>query len=284
MSALPYFKADGIGFSYGKRTVLREISLEAEVGEVVGLVGPNGVGKTTFLKVVSGTLTPDIGRVYIQGMALPDLSPRDRARLVATVQQNPAVPPGFTALEVVLMGRNPYLGLLQWEGPKDVEVCRRVMELTGTWELANRRVVSLSGGEMQRVFIARALAQETPLLVLDEPTAHLDISYQAGILDMMETIRRETSIAVLLAMHDLTLAAQYCSRIAALHEGSIYAIGAPAEVLTAEIVSTVFAAPVSIIEHPVHKTPVVLPVGRLSNGGTKTDGSKAKSGKHEDES
>ena len=262
MNQVSPMKAADIGFSYGQRTILSNFNLQAEVGEIVGLIGPNGAGKTTFLRIVSGTLTPLAGNVYIQGIDLPNLPPKNRARLVAMVRQNPAVPAGFTALEVVLMGRNPYLGLLQWEGARDVDVCRRVMEMTETWEFADRMVSSLSGGEMQRVFIARALAQETPLLVLDEPTAHLDISFQAGILDMIERIRRETSIAVIMAMHDLTLAAQYCGRIAALHGGSIYAIGEPAEVLTADIVSTVFAAPVSIIQHPVHKTPVVLPIGK----------------------
>lgn len=259
-------KAAGVGFSYGQRAILSNINLQAEVREIVGLIGPNGAGKTTFLRIVSGTLTPQTGNVYIQGIDLPKLPPKNRARLVAMVRQNPAVPPGFTALEVVLMGRNPYLGLLQWEGPRDLDVCRRVMELTQTWEFADRQVSSLSGGEIQRVFIARALAQETPLLVLDEPTAHLDISYQTGILDMIQIVCRQTGITVLLAMHDLTLAAQYCTRIAALHEGSIYAVGEPAEVLTADIVSTVFAAPVSIIQHPVHKTPVVLPVGQEVSG------------------
>lgn len=259
-------KAAGVGFSYGQRAILSNINLQAEVREIVGLIGPNGTGKTTFLRIVSGTLTPQTGNVYIQGIDLPKLPPKNRARLVAMVRQNPAVPPGFTALEVVLMGRNPYLGLLQWEGPRDLDVCRRVMELTQTWEFADRQVSSLSGGEIQRVFIARALAQETPLLVLDEPTAHLDISYQTGILDMIQIVCRQTGITVLLAMHDLTLAAQYCTRIAALHEGSIYAVGEPAEVLTADIVSTVFAAPVSIIQHPVHKTPVVLPVGQEVSG------------------
>ena len=259
-------KAAGVGFSYGQRAILSNINLQAEVREIVGLIGPNGAGKTTFLRIVSGTLTPQTGNVYIQGIDLPKLPPKNRARLVAMVRQNPAVPPGFTVLEVVLMGRNPYLGLLQWEGPRDLDVCRRVMELTQTWEFADRQVSSLSGGEIQRVFIARALAQETPLLVLDEPTAHLDISYQTGILDMIQIVCRQTGITVLLAMHDLTLAAQYCTRIAALHEGSIYAVGEPAEVLTADIVSTVFAAPVSIIQHPVHKTPVVLPVGQEVSG------------------
>ena len=263
--AEPPLKATGICFSYGQRVVLQNMDLEAGLGEVLGLVGPNGSGKTTFLRIISGILAPQRGQVCIQGRELPYLRPRDRARLVAMVQQNPAVPTGFTALEVVLMGRNPYLGLLQWEGQRDIEVCQRVMELTDTWEFAHRLVSSLSGGELQRVFIARALAQETPVLILDEPTAHLDISYQANILDMIERIRRKANITVLVAMHDLTLAGQYCNRIAALHQGNIFASGEPSEVLTNEVVSRVFGAPVSIVEHPVHKTPVVLPVGQAVN-------------------
>ena len=265
MKEVSALKASGICFAYGNRAILRDVSLEVGFGEVVSLVGPNGSGKTTFLRIIAGSLAPERGNVYIHGTELPSLRPRDRGRLVATVTQAPAVPLGFTALQVVLMGRNPHLGLLQWEGPKDLEVCQRVMELTATWEFADRLVSSLSGGELQRVFIARALVQETPVLLLDEPTAHLDISYQTGILDMVETVRRKTGIAVLMAMHDLTLAAQYCSRMAALHQGGICALGEPSQVLTAEVVSRVFGAPVSVVEHPVHGTPVVLPVSRVVN-------------------
>jgi iron complex transport system ATP-binding protein len=136
------------------------------------------------------------------------------------------------------------------------------MELTETWGFAHRPVASLSGGELQRVFIARALAQETPVLVLDEPTAHLDISYQTNVLDTIERVRRQTTVTVLVAMHDLTLAAQYCSRIAALYQGSICALGPPSAVLTPQIVSRVFGAQVSVVRHPVHGTPAVLPTGR----------------------
>ena len=265
-------KITGIEFAYGQHIVLRGISLEANPGEIVGLVGPNGSGKSTLLRIVTGSLTPQEGEVHILGRKLPSLQPRDRARLVAMVQQNPAVPHGFTALEVVLMGRNPHLGLLQWEGRKDVELCQRAMELTETWEFAHRQVSSLSGGELQRVFIARALAQETPVLILDEPTAHLDISFQTGIFDTVERVRRSTQVTVLVAMHDLTLAAQYCDRIAALHQGGILAVGRPSEVLTEGLMSRVFGAPVSIVEHPVHGTPVVLPVGKAIN--VRKDGSR----------
>ncbi len=268
----PPFQATNIRFSYGPISILNQMSLEARKGEIIGLVGPNGSGKTTFTRIVAGTLTPRSGTVQVQGIAVSGLKPRDRARLVAVVQQNPAVPPGMTALEVVLMGRNAHLGLLQWEGSKDIEVCRRVMELTDTWDFAHRLAPSLSGGEMQRVFIARALAQETPLLVLDEPTAHLDISYQAKVFDTIHKIRRETSITVLVAMHDLTLAGQYCDRIAALSQGRVIAFDAPSKVLTSDLIAEVFGAPVAIIEHPIHRTPVVLPVGEMVvSGGEYTE-------------
>ena len=259
------FQATGVHFSYAQHAVLRGLDLEARPGEIVGLVGPNGSGKSTFLRVASGTLVPRQGEVIVQGKRVSALKPRDRARLVAMVQQSPAVPPGFTVLDVVLMGRNPYLGLLQWEGAGDYEICQRVMELTETWDFADRPVSSLSGGELQRVFIARALAQETPVLLLDEPTSHLDISYQTGVLDMILRVKGQTQITVLVAMHDLTLAAQYCNRIAVLHQGVIYACGEPSEVLTSDVVSKVFGTPVAIVEHPVHGTPVVLPVGRAIN-------------------
>ena len=262
MNAFPPLKVSGVRFSYGQRVVLRDIDLDAAPGEIVGLVGPNGSGKTTLIRIISGIAEPQDGDIQIQGHQVSSLRPRDRARLVATVQQSPAVPPGFTAFEVVLMGRNPHLGLLQWEGPKDIDVCRQAMETTDTWEFADRLLSSLSGGELQRVFIARALAQETPVLLLDEPTAHLDISYQTGVLDIIDKVRRKTGVTVLMAMHDLTLAAQYCDRIAALYEGTVFASGQPSQVLTDDVISTVFGARVSIIRHPVHGTPVVLPVGQ----------------------
>ena len=261
----PAIVARGVALSYGRRAVLAGLDLEIESGEALGLVGPNGAGKTTLLKVVTGALTPQRGEVRVHGKGISRLPPRDRARLVAMVHQSPAVPPGFTALEVVLMGRNPYLKLLQWEGPRDMEVSRRVMELTETWAFAERPAASLSGGELQRVFIARALAQETPVLVLDEPTAHLDISFQTSIFDLVERVRRETEVTVLVAMHDLTLAAQYCTRIAAMQQGTILAVGEPSQVLTADLISRVFGASVYVMEHPVHRTPVVLPIGQAVN-------------------
>ena len=253
---------ENIWFSYGQSQVLRGIDLKVAPGEMVGLVGPNGTGKSTLLNIASRTLKPQQGRVLLGGVDVQQLSPRSRASKVSMVPQSPAVPTGFNCMEVVLMGRNPHLGLLQWEGPRDLEIVHHAMELTGTDEFASRPITSLSGGERQRVFIARALSQGTPLLLLDEPTAHLDIGYQPVVLDLIQRVRTEMGVSVLAAMHDISLAAQYCQRIAVLHKGSVHAVGTPEEVVTADVVFQAFGAEVAITHHPVHGTPVVLPIGR----------------------
>ena len=273
MNALNTLELENIWFSYGASEVLKGIDLKVAPAEMVGLVGPNGTGKTTLLNIASRTLKPQQGRVLLAGTDAGELSPRTRAAKVSMVPQSPAVPSGFTCMEVVLMGRNPHLGLLQWEGPKDVEIVRHAMELTGTDGFASRPIASLSGGERQRVFIARALSQGAPLLLLDEPTAHLDIGYQPAVLDLIQKVRTEMGVSVLAAMHDISLAAQYCQRIAVLHQGSVYAVGSPEEVVTAEVVSQAFSAQVAVTRHPVHGTPVVLPIGHNARNLTPTTNS-----------
>ena len=262
MSTHTALKIVDLHFAYGQREVLSNISLEVRKGEVLGLVGPNGAGKSTLLRLIGGTLKPQRGSVLLEGGPLLSLTPVERARRIALVPQNPTAPPGFTCLEAVLMARSPHLRFLQWEGPQDLAISQRAMELTATWELAARLLQLLSGGERQRVFIARALAQEAPILLLDEPTAHLDIAYQTAIMDMIDEVRQQTGITVVAAMHDLTLAGQYCRRIAVLHEGRIVAVGPPEEVLTSERVSTIYGTHVSVSTHPTDGTPVVLPSRR----------------------
>ena len=255
---------DGICFSYGDRPVLQGLDLEVGEGEVVVVVGPNGSGKSTLLKIISGVLKAWSGSVRWGDRDLLSLSPRERAHVVAVVPQTPHLPGTFTALELALMGRTPYLGLLQAESSTDLAIVQRAMELTGTWEFANQPMDKLSGGERQRVLIARALAQETPLLLLDEPTASLDIAYQITVMDTVRAIQRERGGAILIAIHDLTLAAQYCHRIALLKDGVVYAQGSPREVLTSANVLEGYSARVHILDHPISGMPVVLPLPQES--------------------
>ena len=179
---------------------------------------------------------------------------------MSVVPQNPQLPKGFSVLDLVLMGRNPHLKLLQFEGRRDLEVASRAMELTETSHLATRALDTLSGGERQRAVVAMALAQEAQVMLLDEPTSSLDLAHQTGVMDLVKGIHRERGGAVLIAMHDLTLAAQYCHRLVMLAEGRSFAEGPPRDVLTEDNVSRVYGAEVRVLPHPVGGTPVVLPV------------------------
>ena len=247
--------------AYGARVALREVSLSLPVGELLGLVGPNGSGKTTLIRAVSGVVAPQAGGVSLDGDDALRLSPKEVALRVAVVPQNPQLPPAFTALELVLMGRTPHLKLLQGEGQGDLRAARRAMLATDTWELAGRRIGELSGGERQRLLVARALSQETPLLLLDEPTAHLDVGHQAATLRLMARLCRSEGKAVLAAVHDLTLAAQFCHRLVMLHQGRVIVEGAPGEVLTRERLRQVYGTSLHVLSHPVTGRPVLAPDG-----------------------
>ena len=253
---------EDLHFAYNGRSILERLSLDAQEGELVGVVGPNGSGKTTLLRLVSGVLKPSQGRVWIKGVDLATLKTSQRATLVSVVPQNPQLPMNFKVLDLVLMGRNPHLKLLQWEGRRDLEITRNAMELTDTGHLADRTLGSLSGGERQRAVVAMALAQEAPVMLLDEPTSSLDLAHQTGIMDMVRDVQRQRGGTVVVAMHDLTLAAQYCNRLAMLADGRSYTEGPPEAVLTIENISKVYGSGVAILPHPQGGTPVVLPLSK----------------------
>ena len=257
--------AEDIHFAYKGQSVLKGLSLAGQEGELVGIVGPNGAGKTTLLRLIGGVLRPSQGRITVNGTDLATLNGGQRARLVSAVTQNPLLPIGFRVVDLVLMGRNPHLKLFRWEGLRDLEIAREVMELTHTWHLADRLIGSLSGGQRQRALVAMALAQEAPLLLLDEPTSSLDLAHQTGIMDLVRDLQRRRGGVVVLAMHDLTLAAQYCDRLVLLDGGRAYAVGPPEIVLTRENIASVYGAEVAVLPHPQAGTPVVLPLtgGRL---------------------
>ena len=254
--------ANGVTVTYGSRerriTALDRVSLTVSGGEVVGLIGPNGSGKTTFIRAATRGV-PAMGTIAIGGRDISALRQQELARLVAVVPQEPSLPPAFTALDCVLMGRTPHLRLLQNEGFRDVEIARRAMLATDTWGLAARRLGELSGGERQRVVVARALAQETEVLMLDEPTAHLDIGHQAAVLGLVSSIARMQGKAVLAVVHDLTLAAQYCDRLVALRAGRVAAQGTADEVISPEVLRGVYGMDVRVLRHPDTGLPVVAP-------------------------
>lgn len=256
-------EAHGVNVVYstaqGPVRALTGFSAELGAGEIVGLVGPNGSGKTTLVRAVTGTVRLASGELLFDGQSVSDLSAAALARRIAVVPQTPLLPERFSVLDCVLMGRTPHLRLLESESVADLAIARQAMVATDVWSIADRLIGEISGGERQRVVIARALAQQTPVLLLDEPTAHLDIGHQAVVLAMARGLCRDEGKAVLAIVHDLTLAAQYCDRLIMLHRGEVVAQGTPDEVITPEVLREVYGTRAAVFPHPETGRPVVAP-------------------------
>jgi iron complex transport system ATP-binding protein len=263
--------------AYGELVALRRVSLSLAAGELLGVVGPNGSGKSTLIRAITRLVRPLGGAIHLDGKEVGCLSQRELARWAAVVPQNPHLPDTFSVLEIALMGRTPHLGLLQSEGRADLAVVRRALEQTDTWRLAGRRMGELSGGERQRVVVARALAQETPLLLLDEPTAHLDMGHQAGVLDLVRQLCRREGKAVLAVIHDLSLAGQYCDRLVMLNEGRIVGEGEPQKVLSPRLLASVYGTKVWVFPHPVTGRPIVTAMPEALTQSLEAKGSIASS-------
>lgn len=268
-----HLSVEGIQVSYGARPVLNRIDLVVPRGQLLGILGPNGSGKSTLLKVIGKTLKPRLGRVILQERDLTRLAAREVAREMAVVgQENPMDFP-FTVREVVSMGRFPHLGRFQKEGPGDKSRVDQSLFLTRTGHLAERRITELSGGEKQRAVIARALAQEPRVLLLDEPTSHLDINHQVEILEIVRRLNRDQEVTVIMALHDLNLASEYCDQLLLLQAGQIFAAGTPDEVITRENVAQVYGNQVLVRPHPLNQRPQVL---LLPSAGVKDNPAAAK--------
>jgi iron complex transport system ATP-binding protein len=250
---------------YDNTEILKDISLHISSGETLAVIGPNGAGKSTLIKTVSGVLRPRGGSVWIDGTNLASLSPLQRARYLAVVPQARLLPPAFTVQQTVLLGRTPYLGWLGRASRADEAQVERAMQFTHLNHLGDRRVGELSGGEQQRVLLARALAQDTPVLLLDEPTTHLDLEHQSSFLNLVKNMVSQKNLAVLMVLHDLNLAGLYADRVALLVDGQLHALGSPETVLTAENLSAVYHVPVNVVPHPEYGTPLVLPDGRSNS-------------------
>jgi len=249
----------GITLAYGDKKIVEDITFQVMPGEMVGLVGPNGSGKSTIIKALSRVVTPYSGTVLINGRDISRIPRRELSLLISVIPQIPLLPSAFTAFEIVLMGRNPHLGLFQYEGPRDMDIAWQAMEQTSTQCLAERRISELSGGEIQCVVIARALTQETQAILLDEPTANLDISRQIEILDLVKGLCRKNKLAVVAALHDLNLAAHYCDRLLLINRGGIHAEGTPIEVINTQNLEQVYGHGSYVHTHPLSGLPAVLP-------------------------
>jgi iron complex transport system ATP-binding protein len=246
-----------MGVRYGKRQAIAPFTDTVRPGEWLCLIGPNGAGKSSILRAVAG-LVPHTGTIDVDGSSLSLRAPRRRAELVAYVPQSPELPADMTGEEYVLLGRTPYIGYFGIESSHDRGMVASVLERLDLNELARRPLGTMSGGERQRLVIARALAQEAPILLLDEPTSALDIGHQQQSLELVDQLRREHGLTVVSAMHDLTLAGLYADRLALLHQGHVVSTGSAAHVLRAETLSEFYGVSVTV-HHDPDGTVVVVP-------------------------
>jgi len=254
--------ADNVTLAYEQRIIAEQLSVEIPDHSFTVIVGPNACGKSTLLRALSRMLKPTEGRVLLDGQVIQSLPAKQVARTLGLLPQSSVAPDGITVGDLVSRGRYPHQGLLRQWSAEDERVVREAMEQTGVAELAGRYVDELSGGQRQRVWIAMALAQQTPLLLLDEPTTYLDIQHQIDILDLCAELHEEQGRTLVAVLHDLNHAARYATHLIALRDGKVVAEGAPNDIVTAELVEEVFHLRCQVIEDPETGTPLVVPAAR----------------------
>jgi cobalamin transport system ATP-binding protein len=246
MSGGPLIVTAGLRVSFGTRIALDDVSVSVPAGEWMAVIGPNGAGKTTMLRAIAG-LTNSDGVILLDGQRARRLGHRRLARLIAYVPQHPVLPPEMSGLDYVMLGRTPHLGYFAVETDADRRICLDLLDRIALTDMAGRRLATMSGGEAQRLVLARALAQQAPILLLDEPTSALDLGRRIDALELVDELRKERSLTVLSAIHDLTLAGQFADRLILLHEGRVAADGQPAAVLRDDLLSETFGAGVGVL-------------------------------------
>jgi iron complex transport system ATP-binding protein len=256
--------ASDVSFAYTRRggNVIDAVSVSVSRSAILGVLGPNGSGKTTLLRLLSGALTPNHGSITFGNVPLASLSQRDRARRIAVVPQHTSSTFDFSALDIVLMGRYPHLGAFELEGPDDLAIALEAMIATGTSELADRAFSTLSGGEQQRVAIASALAQASEVLLLDEPTASLDLAYQLEIASLLAQLNRQRGTTMVVSTHDLNFAASLCTELVLIRQGRVLARGAVKPVLTPANIEALFGIEAEVTTHTRAGRTMVIPIGR----------------------
>jgi len=269
-------KLEQIGFKYNEHQVLKNVSFEVKRGEFLGILGPNGSGKTTLLNVIDGILIPQEGELWINGTSCNKLKRENLAKIIAVVPQESLMIFPFTVQEIVLMGRAPHLGKWRFEGETDFRIAHQAMEMTDTLSLMNRSMNALSAGERQRVLIARALAQQPQIMLLDEPTAFLDIRHQIDFFDLIKTLNKNQTLTVIGVTHDINLASLYCDRIILLRDGRIHCMGSPEEVIAESHIREVYETNVTVDRNPVTGQPrVTLLSSHPSEGGSRSNSGAA---------
>lgn len=253
----PVIALSNIGYRYGQAWALKALNLQIQPGQLLGILGPNGSGKSTLLKVLDGILKPQEGNVVVEDKPLNSYSRKDLAKEVAMVEQESHFRFSFSALEVVLMGRFPYLRRFQFEGKVDMEVAEKAMAVTHCRGLAQRSIHELSGGEKQRVLIARALAQEPKIILMDEPTSFLDLRFKREIFELISSLTQDQGLSVILVSHDIDLSSRYCHKMVMLKDGYLYTEGSPQEVITASNIEAVYGCAVTVDENPATGSPRV---------------------------
>ena len=261
-------KLENVSFAYERENVLRDISLEVAENQMLGIIGPNSSGKSTLLRPMAGILRPTTGSVTVKGRDVSGISRRESARLVSFVPQETPSSFPFSVFEIVLMGRTPHLSALSFEREEDFRIGREALETTDAFELRERFLDELSGGERQLVIIARALAQASPVMLFDEPTTFLDVRHQVQILDIISRLNREQGRTVVVVSHDLNLASLYCERLVLLERGKIVCDGTPDEVLHSPVLEQTYGVEMTVREGPTGR-PFVIPERKTHReGGT----------------
>jgi iron complex transport system ATP-binding protein len=254
--------AEELSLAYGERTVIEGLDLAVPAGRITAIVGANACGKSTLLRSMSRLLSPKAGQVLLDGRAVHRMPARELARTLGLLPQSPIAPEGITVADLIGRGRHPHQGVFsRWSREDDAAVAA-ALEATHTVELADRAVDELSGGQRQRVWIAMALAQQTDLLLLDEPTTFLDVAHQVEVLDLLTDLNRTRGTTIVMVLHDLNLAARYADHLVALADGRVHAAGTPTEVLTEDCVRAVFGLDSTVIVDPTSGAPLMLPLGR----------------------
>ncbi len=253
-------KVNKLNYHYSRLAVLKELSFDIPSGNFFTIIGPNGSGKTTLIKILAGILKPLSGQIDISGQNLKQYTPKNLAKKISYVPQSVEITFPFTVLEVVLMGRSPHHGILALENQYDLDLAYKAMAFTSVEALAHRKADQLSGGEQQRVIIARAICQEPQIILLDEPTASLDIAHQVKIMDLMEKLKTEKKMTVIMVSHDVNLAAMYADTILLMNKGRIVKIGPTAKVLTYTILEKIYGCKILVDTTPLGGYPRITPV------------------------